>query len=77
VSGPRLGIVESCLPSPAKAAPSGPSWLRELKLHCIRTTALCNGAGENWIKISLVEEDLVEEDLVEEGPVVLAEPGSA
>src|SRR5437762_7417548 len=28
---PGLGIIEPCLPSPAKAAPSGPGWLHEIK----------------------------------------------
>jgi ATP-dependent DNA ligase len=26
-----LGIIERCLPSPAKAPPSGPGWLHEIK----------------------------------------------
>jgi hypothetical protein len=28
---PGLGIIEPCLPSPAKAPPSGPGWLHEIK----------------------------------------------
>jgi ATP-dependent DNA ligase len=27
---PGLGIIEPCLPSPAKAPPSGPGWLHEI-----------------------------------------------
>ena len=28
VTHPELGFIEPCLPSPAKAPPSGPGWLR-------------------------------------------------
>jgi len=28
---PGLGIIEPCLPSPAKAPPSGPGWIHEIK----------------------------------------------
>jgi hypothetical protein len=31
VLAPGLGIIEPCLPSPAKAPPSGPGWLHEIK----------------------------------------------
>jgi len=31
VAPPGLGIIEPCLPSPAKAPPSGPGWLHEIK----------------------------------------------
>jgi ATP-dependent DNA ligase len=29
---PGLGIIEPCLPSPAKAPPSGPGWIHEIKI---------------------------------------------
>src|ERR1700746_40882 len=28
---PGLGTIEPCLPSPAKATPSGPNWIHEIK----------------------------------------------
>src|SRR5690348_601862 len=36
---PGLGIVEPCLPSPAKAPPSGPGWLHEIKHDGFRILA--------------------------------------
>jgi ATP-dependent DNA ligase len=42
---PRLGIVEPCLPSPAKAPPSGPDWIHEIKHDGFRIMARRDGAG--------------------------------
>jgi ATP-dependent DNA ligase len=42
---PGLGIIEPCLPSPAKAPPSGPGWLHEIKHDGFRILARRNGAG--------------------------------
>ena len=36
---PGLGIIEPCLPSPAKAPPSGPGWLHEIKHDGFRILA--------------------------------------
>jgi ATP-dependent DNA ligase len=36
---PRLGFVEPCLPSPAKAPPSGPGWIHEIKHDGFRILA--------------------------------------
>jgi len=42
---PGLGIIEPCLPSPAKAPPSGPGWVHEFKHDGIRILARRDGAG--------------------------------
>ena len=42
---PSLGIIEPCLPSPAKAPPSGPGWLHEIKHDGFRIVARRDGAG--------------------------------
>jgi bifunctional non-homologous end joining protein LigD len=42
---PRLGIIEPCLPSPAKAPPSGPGWLHEIKHDGFRIMARRDGVG--------------------------------
>jgi ATP-dependent DNA ligase len=42
---PGLGIIEPCLPSPAKAPPSGPGWLHEIKHDGFRIIARRNGGG--------------------------------
>jgi bifunctional non-homologous end joining protein LigD len=42
---PGLGIIEPCLPSPAKAPPSGPNWIHEIKHDGFRILARRNGAG--------------------------------
>jgi bifunctional non-homologous end joining protein LigD len=42
---PGLGIVEPCLPSPAKAPPSGLGWLHEIKHDGFRILARHNAAG--------------------------------
>src|SRR5436190_20270117 len=40
-----LGIIEPCLPSPAKAAPSGPGWIHEIKHDGFRILARRDSAG--------------------------------
>jgi bifunctional non-homologous end joining protein LigD len=40
-----LGIIEPCLPSPAKAAPSGPGWIHEIKHDGFRILARLDSAG--------------------------------
>jgi ATP-dependent DNA ligase len=42
---PRLGIIEPCLPSPAKVPPAGPGWLHEIKHDGFRIMARRDGAG--------------------------------
>jgi ATP-dependent DNA ligase len=42
---PELGIIEPCLPSPAKATPSGPGWLHEIKHDGFRIMARRYSAG--------------------------------
>jgi bifunctional non-homologous end joining protein LigD len=46
---PGLGIIEPCLPSPAKAPPSGPGWLHEIKHDGFRMLARRDGAGVRLI----------------------------
>ena len=46
---PRLGIIEPCLPSPAKAPPSGPGWIHEIKHDGFRIMARRDGAGVRLI----------------------------
>jgi bifunctional non-homologous end joining protein LigD len=46
---PELGIIEPCLPSPAKAPPSGPGWLHEIKHDGVRIMARRDGAGVRLI----------------------------
>jgi ATP-dependent DNA ligase len=41
---PGLGIIEPCLPSPAKAPPSGPGWIHEIKHDGFRVMARLNTA---------------------------------
>jgi hypothetical protein len=38
-TGPELGIIEPCLRSPAKAPPSGPGWLHEIRDDRLRILA--------------------------------------
>ena len=46
LSHPRgLGIIEPCLPSPAKAPPSGRDWIHEIKHDGMRILACRDGAG--------------------------------
>jgi ATP-dependent DNA ligase len=42
---PGLGIIEPCLPSPAKVPPSGPGWIHEIKHDGFRIMARRGGAG--------------------------------
>jgi len=42
---PSLGIIEPCLPSPAKAPPSGPGWLHEIKHDGFRILARRGSGG--------------------------------
>jgi bifunctional non-homologous end joining protein LigD len=46
---PGLGIIEPCLPSPAKAPPSGPGWLHEIKHDGFRLLARRDCAGVRLI----------------------------
>jgi len=48
-SRPGLGIIEPCLPSPAKAPPSGPGWLHEIKHDGFRILARRDSAGVRLI----------------------------
>jgi ATP-dependent DNA ligase len=42
---PGLGIIEPCLPSPAKVPPSGPGWLHEIKHDGFRIVARRDSTG--------------------------------
>ncbi|MGC2075088.1 MAG: hypothetical protein WA728_03450 [Xanthobacteraceae bacterium] len=42
-------FIEPCLPSPAKAPPSGPGWLHEIKHDGFRILARRDGAGVRLI----------------------------
>jgi ATP-dependent DNA ligase len=46
---PGLGIIEPCLPSPAKAPPSGLGWLHEIKHDGFRIVAGRDAAGPEMI----------------------------
>ena len=46
---PGLGLIELCLPSPAKAPPSGPGWLHEIKHDGFRIMARHDTAGVRLI----------------------------
>jgi bifunctional non-homologous end joining protein LigD len=46
---PGLGIIEACLPSPAKKPPSGPGWLHEIKHDGFRILARRDSAGVRLI----------------------------
>src|SRR5262244_1536764 len=46
---PRLGIIEPCLPSPAKAPPSGAGWIHEIKHDGFRILARKDSAGVRLI----------------------------
>jgi bifunctional non-homologous end joining protein LigD len=48
-TSPGLGIIEPCLPSPAKAPPSGPNWIHEIKHDGFRILARRDGAGVRLI----------------------------
>jgi len=42
---PGLGVIEPCLPSPAKAPPSGPGWIHEIKHDGFRILARKDATG--------------------------------
>ena len=46
---PGLGIIEPCVPSPAKALPSGSGWLHEVKHEGFRILARRDSAGVRLI----------------------------
>jgi bifunctional non-homologous end joining protein LigD len=46
---PGLGIIEPCLPSPAKVPPSGPGWIHEIKHDGFRILARRGPAGVQLI----------------------------
>jgi bifunctional non-homologous end joining protein LigD len=46
---PGLGIIEPCLPSPAKARPTGPGWIHEIKHDGFRIMARRDSAGVRLI----------------------------
>src|SRR5438552_9049345 len=46
---PGLGVIEPCLPSAAKAPPSGPDWLHEIKHDGFRILARRDSAGVRLI----------------------------
>ena len=46
---PGLGIIEPCLPTPAKVPPSGPGWLHEIKHDGFRILARRESAGVRLI----------------------------
>jgi bifunctional non-homologous end joining protein LigD len=46
---PGFGIIEPCLPSPAKAPPSGPGWLHEIKHDSFRILARRDASGVGLI----------------------------
>src|SRR5215813_6233961 len=46
---PGLGIIEPCLPSPAKAPPSGPDWIHEIKHDGFRILARRDASGVRLI----------------------------
>jgi bifunctional non-homologous end joining protein LigD len=46
---PGLGIIEPCLPSPAKVPPSGPGWLHEIKHDGFRILARKDASGVRLI----------------------------
>src|SRR5215467_9293073 len=48
-SRPGLGIIEPCLPSPAKAPPSDPGWPHEIKHDGFRILARRNSTGVRLI----------------------------
>ena len=47
--GRTVGFIEPCLPSPAKAPPSGPGWIHEIKHDGFRIMARRDGAGVRLI----------------------------
>ncbi len=51
---PGLGIIEPCPPSPAKAPPSGPGWLHEIKHDGFRIMARRDSSGVRLITREVV-----------------------
>jgi bifunctional non-homologous end joining protein LigD len=49
VPAPDWGIIEPCLPSPAKARPSGSGWIHEIKYDGFRILARRDAAGVRLI----------------------------
>jgi bifunctional non-homologous end joining protein LigD len=49
VPAPVWGVIEPCLPSPAKAPPSGPGWIHEIKHDGFRILARRDSAGVRLI----------------------------
>src|SRR5690348_2908927 len=47
---PGLGIIEPCLPSPAKVPPSGPGWIHEIKHDGFRILARRDGVARKPIR---------------------------
>jgi ATP-dependent DNA ligase len=47
-NGRAAGLVEPCLPSPAKAPPGGPDWLHEIKHDGFRILA---GRGAKGVRL--------------------------
>ena len=60
VPAPGLGIIEPCLPSPAKAPPSGPGWLHEIKHDGFRVLATrwCGRAADYTRRKRLFDDPL-------------------
>jgi bifunctional non-homologous end joining protein LigD len=48
-AAPRLGIIKPCLPLPAKAPPSGPGWIHEIKHDGFRILARRDSTGVRLI----------------------------
>src|SRR5215471_11761402 len=46
---PGLGLIEVCLPSPAKTPPSGSGWIHEIKHDGFRIMARRDGAGVRFL----------------------------
>jgi bifunctional non-homologous end joining protein LigD len=46
----ELGIIEPCLPSPAKVPPSGPGWIHEVKHDGFRIFAYRDSAGIRLVR---------------------------
>jgi ATP-dependent DNA ligase len=59
---PRLGIIEPCLPSPAKVPPSGPGWLHEIKHDGFRIMARKDAKVLKDSHLSIVLNEHFEED---------------
>jgi hypothetical protein len=54
---PSLGIIEPCLPSPAKAPPTGPGWLHEIKHDGFRIQARrCDGRAVDYSRGAYVSD---------------------